>query len=192
MRPRSTLLALLVLAGVLAAPAAGSGARPRDRCNRPDLRTVALTPQMRVVADRGDGFYYACLRSTGRRTLLWEQDDLYTTGVTRAVAGRFVAYSVGTSPACKADCPPGVHGSVSTAVTDARTRRTRQLSDASVWSVRLAPSGTVAWATGGTLTLWPLGGKREVLSSTNVRDIVVSGGRLRWSDDAGSHDTPFA
>jgi hypothetical protein len=192
MRPRSTLLALLVLAGAVAAPTAGAGAPPRDRCHRPDVRTVALTGQLRVVADDDTGFYYACLRSTGRRTLLWEQDDLYSTGVTRAVAGRFAAYTVGTSPACKADCPPDVHGSVSTAVTDARTRRTRQLSDASVWSVRLAPSGTVAWASGSTLMLWPLGARREVLSTRNVHDIEVSGGRLRWSDDDGSHSTPFA
>lgn len=191
MQPRSALCALLVLATAVAAPA-GAAAAPRDRCHSAGVRTVALTDQVRVYADRDSGYYYSCVRSSGRRTLLWEQDDLYVSGVVRAVAGRFVAYTVGTSPGCKADCPPDVHGTLITSVTDAVTGRTRNLRDGLVWSVKLARSGTVAWAADDTLSLWPTGTRIEILGSGHLTDVRVSGGRLRWSDDTGRHSTAFA
>lgn len=190
---RSALCALLVLAAALPT---GAAARQRDRCHRADERTVALNHQLRVLVDRDSGYYLSCVRRTGHRTLLWEQDDIYVNGGLRAVAGRFVAYSVDSSPGCKADCPPDVRGSSDTWVTDAVSGRSRKLYDGVVTTVELARSGTVAWVAGqqpdNTLSLWALGSRIEILASGDVDDVRVGHGRLRWSDDAGPHSTPFA
>jgi hypothetical protein len=137
---RSVLCSVLLLA-----VGASSAVAARDRCNLPGRRTVALTPQIRVFQAEDDGYYHGCLRRTGKQTVLWEQDDIYISGVVRAVAGRFVAYEVGESPGCKADCPPDVHGTDITSVTDLRSGRTRDLRDGPVWALRLRASGAVAW-----------------------------------------------
>lgn len=190
---RPALCALALLA--LGAPAAQGDYRHRDRCNVPNVRTVALTPQLRVLQDDGDGYYYGCERRTGRRTLLWEQDDLYVAGAVRAVAGPFVAYRYSTSPACKADCPPEVRGTNTTAVTDVRTGRLRDLADEPVYKLLLRPSGTVAWVTGARpqslLSMWELGGPSTLLDEGDVRALRARKSLLTWTNSDGPHAVAF-
>ncbi|MFL5844419.1 MAG: hypothetical protein ACJ762_06970 [Solirubrobacteraceae bacterium] len=190
---RSAILPLAALV-LLAAGAGGAQAR-RDHCNGPGARTVALTDQARVIQDDADGYYYGCDRRTGRRTELWEQDDIYTEGSVRAVAGRFVAYRVASVPACKADCPPGVTGSFVTSVTDVRTGRTRDLHDGTVYALLLRASGTVAWvaepAPGSTLSVWALGGPASLLDEGDIHAVRARGGTLTWTNADGEHSAPL-
>lgn len=186
---RSALCALVLLA--LCVPAAQGAYQPRDRCNLPGVRTVAITAQMRVFQDRDLGYYYGCERRTGKRTLLWEQDDLYVSGALRAVAGRFVAYSVATTPACKADCPPEVRSTSVTAVTDVRTRGRRELSADHVYTLLLRPSGAVAWVSGARpgslLSLWPLGGPATLLDEGDIHAVRAEKSLLMWANSDGPH-----
>lgn len=176
----------LVLVGASGADAA---ARQRDRCNRAERRTVALTPLLRVYD--ADGFYSACLRATGQATELFENDGIYSSGVVRAVAGRFVAYEASHTPECKADCPPGVSGSTLTEVVDARTGRTRTLHEGYVGALLLRRSGSVAWVSGtrpqADLSLWRLTGARTVLDSGDITGVRAADGRLIWRN-AGEHN----
>lgn len=191
MRPALCALALLALC----APAAPGAYRHRDRCNLPNLRTVALTTQLRVFQDGGDGYYYGCDRRTGKRTLLWEQDDLYVAGEVRTVAGRFVAYRWSASPGCKADCPPEVRGTNTTAVTDVRTGRTRDLAAEHVYKLLLRPSGTVAWVTEprpqSLLSMWELGGPSTLLDEGDVHAVRAQKSLLTWTNSDGPHSVSF-
>jgi hypothetical protein len=191
--PHRSVLCAALLVLVAAAPAA---ARPRDRCNLPGYRTVALTAQIRVFQSDDDGFYYGCLRRTGRQTELWEQDDLYISGEVRAVAGRFVAYHVWETPACKADCPPDVHGTSITSVTDVRTGRTRDLHDGPVYGLWLRPTGTVAWVAEprpeSVLSAWAVGGAAQLLDEGDVHAVRARGGTLTWANSDGAHTAAFA
>jgi hypothetical protein len=189
---RSALCALALL--TVCAPASGAY-RHRDRCNLPDVRTVALTAQLRVFQDGGFGYYYGCERRTGRRTLLWEQDDLYVAGEVMAVAGPFVAYRFSTTPGCKADCPPDVHGSSLTAVTDVRTGRRRELTGEHVYRLLLRPSGTVAWVSGvrpdSLLSMWAPGGPSELLDEGDIHAVRREKSLLTWANGDGPHSVPF-
>jgi hypothetical protein len=192
MRRRSTLAPALLLA--LALPAVPAAAR--DRCHADGIRTVALTAQIRVFQDAHDGYYYGCLRRTGKRTELWDQDDIYVTGAIRAVRGRFVAYTWNAIPACKADCPPEVRTTNITAVTDLRTGRTRDLHDGSVYALILRPRGSVAWvaeaAPDSELSVWPLGGPAALLDQGDIHAVQARAGTLTWTNSDGPHAAPFA
>lgn len=192
MRTRVVVLAAMLV--VLAA--CGSAQARRDRCHAAGARTVALTAQARVFQDEGDGYYYGCDRRTGKRTELWEQDDLYISGGIRSIAGRFVAYAVSEIPGCKADCPPGVDGSYVTSVTDVRTGRTRDLHDGSVYTLILRPSGLVAWvaepAPGAMLSTWALGGPATLLDEGDIHAVRAAKGTLSWTNSDGEHSAPFS
>lgn len=190
--PRSTFCALLVLAfaalGTADAPAAYVH---KDKCNLDGHRTVALTKQVRVFADHD--IYSACLRATGKKTELFEADGIYTDGVVRLVAGRHVAYEFSEIPACKADCPPGVHATDITSVTDARTGKTRELHNGPIATLILRPSGSVAWLTGGPpdaeLNLWTA--TRRARDSGDISDVHVEGDRLVWTQAGTRLSTSF-
>jgi hypothetical protein len=189
---RPVLFALVL---VLAATAdAHSATRQRDKCNREQRRTVALTAQIRVY-ERFDA-YHACVRATGKATMLFESDGIYNSGVVRAVAGRFVAYEASHVPECKADCPPGVTGSDVTEVADARNGVSRVLRDGSVGTLLLRDSGSVAWLSGtrpdADLTIWRLGRKRVLVDSGDISGVRLAGGTLAWSNAGERHAMAFA
>jgi hypothetical protein len=191
---RSALAALLLVA--LTASSAEGASRQRDRCHLPGVRTVALTKQLRVFQSDENGYYYGCHRRTGRQTELWEQDDLYTTGAVRRVAGRFVLYSSFTSPGCKADCPPEARSTHITAVTDVRSGRTRDLHDGVVYAAFLRASGTVAWIAEARpesqLSMWTLGGPATLLDTGDIQALRAANGTLRWANSDGPHAVSFS
>lgn len=178
----------LVLLALTAATAQGIHRR-QDRCNLAGARTVALTPETRVFQSTDDGYYYGCRRRTGTRALLWEQDDLYVDGTVRAAAGHFVAHSVSIIPACKADCPPGVRSTHTTAVTDVRTGRTRELHDGPVPRLLLRRSGTVVWTAeprpAAQLSVWGSGGVATLLDSGDIHTVRAANGTMTWSNSGG-------
>ncbi|MDX6663907.1 MAG: hypothetical protein QOG68_113 [Solirubrobacteraceae bacterium] len=177
-----SLLALLTIA-VATTAASGVSAAPRDRCNRDDRSTVALTPQQRVYVGTLDS-YNTCMRSTGRSTELFVNDDIYTYGQLHAVAGRYVAYTVNHVPECKADCPPGVVSTNITSVTDAGNGRTRDLFDGRVGALRLRPTGSVAWVgyggpDGAELAIWTAAG-RTTVDTGDITHVVTTKTMLTW------------
>lgn len=166
-------------------PAAQAQARG---CTTPHgARLVRANADVRVWLDAQDQGV-ACLRATGRRTRLYEDDGLYRSGRIRRVAGRFVAYSTYYTPECKNMCPPGVVAEFRTVLFDARSRRRTRLSSEGVAKVVLSRAGTAAWLTGaGASAVLHLreDGAARVLDRGDipVRSLALSGGVLRWTRD---------
>ncbi len=182
------LAAVLLGAAATAALAAGS-AQARDRCALAGTQTLRSTPLVRVYDDSDRTGAFVCLRASGRRTALYDDDGLYSTGAVAAVAGHFVAFAFNEVPACKDLCPPGVTGASGTAVANAATGRVRSLEAFVVAKVVLAASGAVAWLSPPspgfgirTLSIWDAAGRRRLdqgqIAPASLRR---SGGRLRWT-----------
>ncbi len=185
-----------VLLGAAAATALAAGtAQARNHCARSGTQTLRSTPLLRVYVDPDLAAAYVCLRASGRRTLLYDDDGLYSSGAVAAVAGRFVAYAFDEIPACKDTCPPGVTGASGTAVANAATGRVRQLEAYVVAKVVLAASGAVAWLSPPSpgfgirrLWIWTAAGRR-LLDQGQIApaSLLRSGGRLRWTTGTAAH-----
>jgi len=103
---------------------------------------------VRVFTTEDSTIYFGCMRATGRSVRLWEQDGLYSNGSLLRLAGRFVAFTYGSFPECKADCPSGVSGASFTRLVDISSKAYVGLSSASLGSVLLTRQGQAAWLTG--------------------------------------------
>jgi hypothetical protein len=178
-------------AGGTAHRAAVAGA-PVDTCAGGVREVIGTYPEVRIVRVRGGDAVYACSRTSGRLTPLYPEDDLYATGTVRAVSGRHVAYDSTEIPACKADCPPGVVTTATTAVVDALTGVRRVLVAATADVVRLTPSGAVAYLVGApphaTLSAWDADGRRTLdHGAVAAASVVLTGTELRWSTGGVPH-----
>jgi hypothetical protein len=193
MRNEPFCAAALAACLVFAVSSADASYVHHDKCHATKDRTVALTKLIRVNVE-DYGIYYSCIRRTGKRTSLFESDDLYTNGIVLKAAGVFVATEVSYSPECKADCPPDVHGSDIVSVTDARTGKARTLHDGPVGALFLRPSGAVAWLVGAApdaeLDIWT--SARRTLDTGDVTDVHVEGGKLVWTNAGTRHTVAFA
>lgn len=182
---------IAILFGTLSALALAAGpAGARNRCAAAGSETLLSTPLLRVYSDADQAADVVCLRATGRRTPLFDDDGLLSSGEIAAVAGRYVAYVFSESPACKAACPPDVTGTSGSAVANAATGRIRQLEPFVVARIVLAASGAVAWLSppapgfgSRTLSIWDAKGRRRLdQGAIAPASLRRSGGRLRWTN----------
>ena len=187
---RSVLVSLTVLAvaGAAATPAQAA----RDRCKKGKARNVKVTKKLRITATAG-GSTRVCLRRSGRTTLLFRGDDLYTSGRIRRTAGRFVAYETTHIPECKADCPPDVNTSQVTTVIDAKSRERRSLHDGPLTTLILRPSGSVAWVFGQApdvdLNTWTAELRHR--ATGDISDVHREGRELVWMQSGLRRTTPL-
>jgi hypothetical protein len=174
---------MLLMAG---GPAAAATAPRPDPCVKATRDYQRTTAGMRIFVRNGDNTVYACLRSSGRLTRLYAEDGIYTGGRVRSIAGTFAAFQSEATPACKADCPPGVLRRTQTVVVDAVTGRRRVLADASAAVVRLSSAGGVAFLTGSaptaTLWAWDADGRRQLdAGDIAAGSVGLAGSTVRWT-----------
>jgi len=116
MRNLAALALTVVPLLVLTAPA---DAR-KSRC-RVASDGAALEHTRRVLVYQREDQVNACLRPSGRRYNLGTDDGLYNAVTIDAIRGVTVTWTESSTPECKADCPPDVHGSTATHTLNLRT-----------------------------------------------------------------------
>jgi len=188
--------AVAVLASL--ASAGPAAAKSSDPCVKKGRYTIQANHDVRIFGTRSTGSVFACSRQSGRITFLHPENDEYSGGIVRKVAGRFVAYSIVQVPSCKAACPTDQAGSVDTFVLDARSGRERAIAGSDVFALVLTRSGAAAWLTGvapsALLQTWDAAGNTYALDSGDIPadSVKLSGGELRWTNGGDPHAVPFA